>query len=135
MTFVLDSSALLRFTDKESGFDRVRALLHNASCGESTLLISAVNWGEIVNVACKKLGVSQARRLLDSLANLPLSVVPADREGAERAGMFKFDFNVGYADAFAGALAVREKATLVTADFDFKSVPKNLLKIEFLPLK
>ena len=38
-------------------------------------------------------------------------------------------------DAFAGSLAVHENATLVTADYDFKSVPSGTIKIEFLPDK
>lgn len=39
-----------------------------------------------------------------------------------------------HTDAFAGSLAFREKATLVTADFDFKSATRTI-KIEFLPDK
>jgi hypothetical protein len=32
-------------------------------------------------------------------------------------------------------LALRANATLVTADYDFKSVPSGILKVEFLPIK
>jgi hypothetical protein len=44
-------------------------------------------------------------------------------------------FHLPYADAFAGSLALRRAATLVTADFDFKSLPSGTLKIDFLPRK
>jgi ribonuclease VapC len=135
MTFVLDASAILRFTDKEAGADRIRALFHTASRGEVALLVNSVNWGEIVSVLCKRMALAQAKLLIGNLANLPFSIVSVDKDLAERAAMFKHDFNVPYADAFAGALAMQEKATLITADYDFKSVAKNLLKIEFLPQK
>jgi PIN domain nuclease of toxin-antitoxin system len=48
MIYVLDASAVLRFTDQEPGFDRVRTLFYQAAHGEIQLRLSAVNWGEIV---------------------------------------------------------------------------------------
>jgi PIN domain nuclease of toxin-antitoxin system len=134
MTYVFDASTILRFTDKEAGFDRVRVLLHGAGRGDWTILISAVNWGEIVSVLYKRSGIS-AQRLLSNIAALPIRVMPIDASFAERAGLFKVDHAVPYADAFAGALAEDQQATLVTADYDFKNVPKGTFKIEFLPIK
>lgn len=134
MTYVFDASAMLRFTDKEAGFDRVRTLLHASGRGECTILISSVNWGEIVSVLHKRHGIP-GQHLLSNIASLPIRIVPVDENLAELAGMFKVDHKVPYADAFAGSLAQHEQATLVTADYDFKNVPKGTLKIEFLPLK
>ncbi len=58
----------------------------------------------------------------------------------EAAAIFKCDFKVPYADAFAGPLtlahsAPQRRATLVTADYDFKSIPAGTIRIEFLPPK
>ena len=141
-TFVLDASAVLRFTDKEPGYERVLKLLQAAARGEVRLLISAVNWGEIVHAVAKRCG-PQAQAILDNLASLPLTIVPVDASAASRAAHFKFLYRVPYADAFAGALALApseeesaaETATLVTADNDFRSVPAGKLEIEFLPGK
>src|ERR1035437_1999443 len=55
-TYVLDASAVLRFTDKEAGFDRVRDLFVHAAQGKIALLLSAVNWGEIVGALYKRAG-------------------------------------------------------------------------------
>jgi hypothetical protein len=56
--------------------------------------------------------------------------------------MFRENFKVPYADSFAGSLTLlysagqpKDQAVLVTADFDFKSVPKGTVKIEYLPKK
>lgn len=137
MIYVLDASAILRFTDKEAGFERVRDLFYESAEGSTQLLLSAVNWGEIVTVLYKKSGAG-AEAILASLAALPMTVVPVDAAAAAVAGKFKWSFNVPYADAFAGALTVSHKsvhATLVTADYDFKNVPKGTIKIEFLPAR
>ncbi len=137
MTYVLDASAILRFTDKEPGFDRVRDLFYESAKGNVQLLLSSVNWGEVVAVLYKKSG-GGAEAILASLAALPLTIVPVDAAAAAHAGKFKWSFSIPYADAFAGALTASHKsdhATLVTADYDFKNVPKGTIKIEFLPAK
>ena len=132
--YVLDASALLRFLDREPGFNRIAALLKQATKGGIRLLVSAVNWGEVVSVLCRAHGLSAAKATASKLRALPLEIVAADAERAEEAGIFKQDFKVPYADAFAGSLALHEKATLVTADFDFKSATRSVA-IEFLPDK
>jgi predicted nucleic acid-binding protein len=142
MIHVLDASAVLRFTDREAGFDRVRTLFHEAAQGKTQILLSAVNWGEIVAVLFKK-DSTNAEAILANLAALPMTIVPVDADSAEEAGRFKSSFAVPYADAYAGALTVRCShaghqpipATLVTADYDFKNVPRGTIRIEFLPTK
>lgn len=137
MIYVLDASAILRFTDKEPGFDRIRSLLHDAAQGSTQLLLSAVNWGEIVTVSYRK-DNRTAEAALANIAALPITIVPVDAAAAAEAGKFKWSFSVPYADAFAGALTASRKsdhATLVTADYDFKNVPRGTIKIEFLPAK
>jgi|SRR6266404_4612063 predicted nucleic acid-binding protein len=134
MTYVLDASALLRYLDREPGFDRVSGLLKRAARGEVNLLVSAVNWGEVASVLHKVHSLSVARVTMSKLRALPLTIVAANADQAEQAGVFTQDFKTPYADAFAGSLALREKATLVTADYDFKSAA-HTIKIEFLPNK
>ncbi len=130
---MLDASALLRYLDREPGFGRIAQLLKQATKGEATLLVSAVNWGEVVSVLYRVHGAA-GRMTGAKLRALPLNIVSVDADLAERAGVFKQDFKVSYADAFAGSLAVAEKATLVTADFDFKA-SSRVVKTEFLPDK
>jgi predicted nucleic acid-binding protein len=140
-TYILDASAILRFTDKEAGFDRVRDLFIQAARGNVELLLSAVNWGEIVGALYKRAGGLSASALPNigslaaNLAALPLTVVPEDQDHAEGAAIFKYNFKVPFVDAFAGSLALHQNATLVTADYDFKSVPSGTIEIEFLPTK
>jgi predicted nucleic acid-binding protein len=146
MTLVLDASAILRFTDQEPGHNRVRDLLQQARKGQVELLISAVNWSEIVAALHKRAGaknlVTAPTTLAANLAALPISIVPVGQPEAEAAAAFRYDYTVPFADAFAGALTLAcagasagVQATLVTADYDFKSVPPGTMNIEFLPVK
>ena len=134
MTYVLDASSLLRFLDDEAGAGRIEDLLNKARIGGKELLLSAINWGEIVYVLVWAHGLEKARPVVDSLASLPLKIVSVTASHAEEAAWFKEQFKVPYADAFAGALARRENVTLVTADYDFKSAGAAI-KVEFLPAK
>ena len=132
--YVLDASALLRYLDRESGFERVATLLKQAAREDVRLLVSAVNWGEVASVLYNAHNASVARETISKLRALPLTITSVNADQAEEAGSFKQDFKTPYADAFAGSLAFREKATLVTADFDFKLASQSM-RIEFLPNK
>lgn len=132
---VIDASALLRFVDNEAGADRVESLLNRARVGELDLLMSAVNWGEVGYAVLKAHGLEQARVLLPKLSSVPLRIVPVDRDDAERAAAFKHAHRIPYADSFAGSLALTEGAPLVTADHDFRSLPRSLVKVDILPVK
>lgn len=140
MSFILDASAVLRFTDNEAGADRVEDVLNDAARGNATVLISAVNWGEVA-VAMYKRNSSTAPRIIGGLSGLPINIAPVDAGLAEFAARFKQDYKLPFADCFAVALTVQTsidtnaKAILITADYDFKSVPKNIVKIEYLPIK
>jgi predicted nucleic acid-binding protein len=52
--------------------------------------------------------------------------VPADRERAEAAGALKAARKISLADAFAAALAIEKKASLVTGDPEFRSVERDV---------
>ena len=135
MTTVLDASALLRFLDDEAGAERVERLLNEAISGDLVLLISAVNWGEVICAVAHRQGLSAATELLNKLSGLRIAVVPCSSEDAAEAALFKARYKIPYADAFAACLAKHNSASLVTADYDFKTIPAGMLKIEFLPRK
>ena len=133
-TYVLDASALLRFIEDESGAARVEELFNQAQKGRLHLVLSAVNWGEVYYVMARAKGADQAAAYSARFRNLPVEIVPADWLRAERAGRFREEFRMPYADSFAGSLAAELNATLVTADHDFKDAA-GAITVEFLPVK
>jgi predicted nucleic acid-binding protein len=133
--FVLDSSAVLRFIDKEAGADRVREIFRAFADGQADVRISAVQWGEIAGNLRKRLGAPAQKRILESLSQLQPGVVSVSAERAVRAAELRVDRKLAYADAVALDLAMDSAdQVLVTADYDFKAVD-DLARIEFLPLK
>jgi predicted nucleic acid-binding protein len=134
MRQVLDASALLRFLDDESGADIVEQVLERASRDFSPVLMSAVNWGEIAYVLLRGRGRQVAHEICGSLASLAIEIVSVDAAMAEHAALVKEEFKLPYADAFAAALALRENATLITADYDFKQA-SGKLRVRMLPGK
>jgi ribonuclease VapC len=133
--FVLDSSAVLRFIDREAGAERVKAIFRSCAEGQDEACISAVQWGEIAGKLRRCMGVSAQKRILQSMAQLESSIISATAERAVRAAEIKVDRKLSYADAFALDLAMDSPDhVLVTADDNFKAVA-DLARIEFLPAK
>lgn len=133
--FVLDSSAALRFLDKEAGRDRIAAILTAKRSKLAELTISAVQWGEIAGAVRKKQGAFAQSRAMAILAQFQPLIVAATGERAIRAAEVKVDRKISYADAFALELAMDSpEHVLVTADYGFKAVD-DLAQIEFLPVK
>ncbi len=131
---VLDASALLRYVDNESGSERVAEYLQKALAAELAVLISSVNWGEVVYSVLKAHG-EKASSFISELKALPIEIVPTSMERAEDAAHFKHIHRIPYADAFAGSLAAEMRARLVTADYDFHGISPTGMQIELLPAK
>jgi predicted nucleic acid-binding protein len=133
--FVIDSSAMLRHIDGEAGVDRVEAIIQMVLMGDAEIQVSAVQWGEIAGILRRRAGALEEKRILQSLLQIDIRVVPASAERAVRAAEIKEDRKLAYADAFAIELAMDSPDhVLVTADYDFKAVA-DLVQIEFLPQK
>ena len=130
--YVLDANALLVLLIDRPGAHRMTRLLEQAKRQGLRLFLSAVNWGEVFYSLWRVRGEAEARRLILRIEELPVTVIPVDRERATLAGELKMVHGLGYADSFAASLALELRATLITADPDFRRV-RNKLKIEFLP--
>ena len=135
ITYVLDSSAALRYVDDGPGADRVEQILSDCASRRAELCISAVQWGEIAGRVRKVLGPSDEDRILSSLLPSEAKIVSVSADRAVHSADLKVDRNIAYADAFALDLAMDSaNHVLVTADYGFKTV-EDLARIEFLPAK
>ncbi len=133
--YVLDSSALIRYLDREAGGDHVKKILISCVTGQADLQVSAVQWGEVAGNLRKRFGAREEERILSSLLPSEAEIVPASGERTVHAAELRVDLRMAYADAFALDLAMSSPDHIfVTADYGFKSVD-NLAQIEFLPAK
>ncbi|MGD0571103.1 MAG: PIN domain-containing protein [Candidatus Sulfotelmatobacter sp.] len=135
VTYVLDSSAVLRYLHNQAGSDRVAEIIRGHLAGDCEAVTAAPHWGETAGITRKLYGRQEMERTLTRLSALGLQVVAADGDSAVRAALIKIETGIPYVDAFGVELAGRgSDRVLVTADFDFKAAGRQV-KIEFLPVK
>jgi predicted nucleic acid-binding protein len=129
---VLDSSAVLALLFDEPAAEKVENILAEAAEENREVLISAVNWAEVlyrIRQIHGDAGVEAARQFeLES----PLRVAEVDRSLAELAAQLKESHSLSLSDAICAALAKQEGAVLVTADRDFEAMKGKLKKIIWL---
>lgn len=134
VTYVLDSSAVLRYLDNDAGAGRVSEIIKEHLAGRCEAIISAVHWGEIAGITCKIHGRQAMDLVLSRLSAFGLEIVAADADRAVGASLIKLKTQIPYVDAFGVELASAEERVFVTADFDFKPASRSV-EIEFLPAK
>jgi predicted nucleic acid-binding protein len=129
---VLDSYAVLAFLNGETGSDRVRDLLAEARQTGVGLLMNEINIGETYYILSRKRGPEKADYFIETiLSGLPIRPVANDFEQVIAAARLKAEYPLSYADCFAVATAVREGATVLTGDPEFKSV-ERVVHIEWV---
>jgi PIN domain nuclease of toxin-antitoxin system len=125
-TYVLDSFAILALINGEQGSDVVADLLNRTQTDEAKTLMSWINVGEVAYIVERRIGVGQVYQILGNLETTKIDFVDADRTLTLAAAHLKAQYPISYADAFAAALAMREKAILLTGDPEFRALEKEL---------
>ena len=119
---VLDSFALLAYLAREPGFETVRALLRNAETTNRPAIMNEINVGEVYYRTTKARSPAQADACLRILETLPIQVLGNTFPQVLEAARLKAQYPIAYADAFALATAIRERAVLVTGDPEFRAI-------------
>jgi ribonuclease VapC len=107
------------------------ALLAEAEQGQTRLLMSAINAGEVYYILRKNHSEAVAESWQESSATLPATLEVPGMDDIWRAAILKSRYRIAYADAFAAALAQRHACPLVTGDPEFRSVAQ--LQLEWIP--
>ncbi len=131
--FVLDSYALLAFFRDETGADDVEKLLNEAAEDKHELYVTVVNVGEVYYMSCRKDNITKANQVWDAMKKFPLHIIEVDMDLSLAAAKIKANHKLSFADAFAAALTIQKKATLVTGDDEFESlVGETGFKVKYL---
>ncbi len=120
--FVFDSHALLKFFQKEKGYEKVLHLLEEIKRSGVTKYINGINLGEIIYITKRDFGDQKKLEVLAHLERLNFRILPIPNQLIFQAAEYKAQFSISYADCFALASAVEHKAAIVTGDPDFKKV-------------
>ncbi|WKZ36855.1 MAG: type II toxin-antitoxin system VapC family toxin [Anaerolineales bacterium] len=128
---VLDSYALMAFFEDEQGADLVRGLIHKAVTGDTNLMMSVINLGEVWYSIARTNSPGMADQYISEIKGMGIEIVEIDWTLTRQAAVFKANGNISYADCFAAALAKLRRAELVTGDKEFKTL-QDEIKISWI---
>ncbi len=127
-SFMLDSFALLRFFQKESGYAPVKAVLEDAQAGRACAMLNVINMGEVIYTVQRRFGQQAKMDVLKHINLLDIVILPAPNDLVFRAAELKARYAMSFADTFALASALEHNATIVTGDPEFRQV-EQLVRI------
>ena len=126
---LIDSFALLAYLKQENNYRKVENLL---SSKETQLLMNDINIGETFYILARERGLEKAEYFINAiLPSLPIIKIGNAFSEVMQAAKIKAQYPISYADCFAVATAIREKAVIITGDPDFKHVEK-IVEIDWL---
>src|SRR3954468_9013268 len=112
-TYALDASAVLCMLGQEPGSKREAQIFKQAADGRCKILMSAVSWCEVAYQVRSRRG-ENVSNVLEQIERLDLQIVSVHKADALAAADIKALHHLHYADSFVAALAIRERAVLVT---------------------
>lgn len=126
---LLDSFALLAYLKQEDNYERVEKIL---SSDETQVLMNDINIGETFYILARERGSEKAEYFLGViLPTLPITNISNTLQEVIQAAKIKARYPISYTDCFTVATAIKEGATILTGDPDFKHVEK-IVSIEWL---
>ncbi|MFH1337229.1 MAG: type II toxin-antitoxin system VapC family toxin [Candidatus Zixiibacteriota bacterium] len=128
---LFDAHAVLRWTQKERGYQKVKNLLMACRDQSATGYMNQINLGEVYYKTIRAVGIDRAKEFLENFFRLPVQIILPDSELIWSASEIKASYSISYADCFAAATALRLKATILTGDPEFKKLV-SLVPIEWL---
>jgi ribonuclease VapC len=130
-TRLLDSWAVLEWiSGRPPACELVGKLLSEAEEGETRILMSVINAGEVYYFLRKQHSEALAESWRETSQTLPVTIEVPTAEDIRNAASLKGRFPIAYADAFAAALAQKYNCPLVTGDPELRSVEQ--LELEWI---
>lgn len=126
--FIFDSHALLKFFQKEPGYEKVIRLLGEIKRAGASKYINALNLGEIIYSIKREFGDQKKLEALANIERLNFTILPVSNNLIFQAAEYKAHYSISYADCFVLASAIEHKAAIVTGDPEFKKI-KHLAEI------
>jgi ribonuclease VapC len=120
--FIFDSHALLKLFQKEKGYEKVVRLLEEIKKTGATKFLNVINLGEIIYSTKRDFGDQKKLEVLANIERLGFTILEVPKDLVFQAAEYKAEYSISYADCFALASAVEQKATIVTGDPEFQKV-------------
>jgi len=129
-SFILDTSALMTFIEKEEGAERVRDILL-----KNSIIIHWLSILETVYISQRELGEEEALTRYALLRKLNAKIIwDADESLLLNASRIKSTHSLSLADSVIAAIAHQYKAILLHKDPEYEPL-QDVIKMEILPYK
>jgi predicted nucleic acid-binding protein len=128
---VFEAHAILRWTQKESGYQKVKSLMVACREGSVSGYMNRINLGEVHYKTIRVLGRAGARDFMENFLRLPITIVLPDEGLFWKAAELKAQYSISYFDCFAAATALTNDASVLTGDPEFKKLAK-VVSVEWL---
>jgi len=129
-SFVLDTSALMTFIEKETGAERVRDVLL-----KQTIIIPWLSILETVHISQRELGEEEALTRYALLKKLNAEIIwDADEALLLNAARIKSTHSLSLADSVIAAIATQRNAILLHKDPEYEPLQDGL-EMEILPFR
>ena len=118
--YVLDACALICFIYKEKQSVSVANILQLGHDNKVELIMSNVNFGEVMLVAYRK-GTAEEAQYLSNIIRTQFNIefYAPDLDDSQIAGFYKSKGGIAYMDGFVLALAKKKNAKILTLDKEF----------------
>jgi predicted nucleic acid-binding protein len=121
---LFDSHAILKWTQKERGHQKVKSYMVACRNGSAEGYMNQINLGEVYYRVIRAAGKDQAIGFLENFLRLPIEIILPDSDLIWKAAEIKAEYPISYADCFAVATALKHEATILTGDPDFRKAEK-----------
>lgn len=128
---IFDSFALIAFFRKEKAGLTTKAYLYKAARKKSQIYLSYINLAEVYYQTIRNQGLGKGKQVLATIKSFPLVLVSAADDLVLEAAEIKAKYPIALSDCFAAALALKEKAPILTGDPEFKKL-EEIVKIKWL---
>lgn len=129
--FILDSFAILAYLGGEPGKVRVQEILSQAESSDYKAVLTLVNLGEVAYIIEREEGLAQAQLALGLIEQLPVEILPADRELVFAVAHIKANYPLAYADAYSAAAGLLLNGMVLTGDPEFARLG-DLVQVEMI---
>ena len=130
-SYLFDSFALLKFFQKEAGYEKVVSILENSEKKGLVKYLNAINLGEIIYTTKRAFGDQKKLEVIANIERLNFTILPATNALILEAAEYKARYSISYADCLVVASALQHNAIVVTGDPEFKKV-EHSLEIEWV---
>jgi len=123
---VADSYSILTYFEGEAGAEVMVEVFRAARDSGKDLLLSAIDWGEVYQLALKETGEQGADHVANIISSLPIQIVAIDLALAKAAAEVKSQFDLSFRNCFPAALAKTRRIELVTGNREFEKLDRSL---------